>query len=449
MGETKKGYPFGFYVVAASFSFERFAYYAAKWLLTIFVVTAAAEGGLGLAKEEGAVFSSYLVAFTYATPLIGGAIADRWVGARYLIPIGEIIMGLGYLCAWQAHDKTMVWAMIILVSVGTGFFKGNLSGINGRLFDDPELLDSAFSIQYSFVNIGSFLGTTIMGMYAVTLGYRTAFLVCGIMLFVDCAWWIFGMKFLGEAGKKPFLVDNREVKGAAAKADKAETAPLTTLEKKRVAAIVICTVLSGVFWTFWYLLYLPVYYEFGPIEQGGLGWANWNIGSFQIPTSFFDSLNAFLCIGLGPALAIVWKKMAARPQGDLSMFRKTALGLIILGAGVGVLALAGMMSGSAENPVSIFWIVLAGTLMTVGEMVFSPLGNSFISKYAPTKLLGTLLGVWPLINFFVGLIYGHLYNFLCSFAFVPAFGAAAIVIVLCGVALWACDGKLNKLVTGE
>lgn len=447
MGETQRKYPFGFYVCACSFSFERFAYYVAKWLLALFVAAEAANGGLGLTKADGAAFNGYIVAFTYITPIIGGYIADRWVSPRLLIPIGEIIMGLGYLCAWQANGKGMVWLMIILVSVGTGFFKGNLSGINGRLFDDPEVLDSAFSIQYSFVNIGSFLGTTIMGVYAMVIGYRASFLVCGIMMFVDVIWWLFGQRFLGEAGKRPFLVDNRGVKDV----EKVEVsnAPLTKGEKKRVGAILLVTLFSGVFWTVWYMVYLPVYYEFGPIEQEGLGWAAWNIGSFQIPTAWFDSMNALCCIILGPVLAGVWSKMAKRPQGDLSMFKKTALGIILLGVSVTVLVIASVMANGGENPVGIWVIALASILMSVGEMVFSPLGNSFISKFAPKKLLGTLLGVWPLIIFFVGLIYGNLYNWLGNFDFLYAYGAVAVIVLACGITLWAVSGRFDRMVDEE
>ena len=137
MENTKKKLPFGFYVCCLTYSFERLAYYAAKWGLTIFIAATAANGGLGLDKSVGAAMSSNLVAFTYITPIIGGYIADRWISPRILVPVGEILMGLGYLCAWRATEANgiaMLWAMIILVSIGTGFFKGNVSGINGRLF---------------------------------------------------------------------------------------------------------------------------------------------------------------------------------------------------------------------------------------------------------------------------------------------------------------------------
>ena len=444
--QTKSKWPIGTYVCDLTFSFERFAFYVAKWLLAIFVAAEAAKGGLGLSSKEGAVMNSYLVAFTYIAPVIGGYIADYWVSPRLCVTIGTILMGLGYLCAWKANGLGMLWAMIILESVGTGLFKGNVSGVNGRLFgeDQKDQMDSVFSIQYSFVNIGSFLGTTIMGALAgKALGYRTVFLICGIFLFIDCIWWTFvGNATFGDAGKKPFKKDNRTKD--AAKAKKEESAPLTKVEKQRVAAILIVTLFSGVFWFVWYLVYMPVYYHFGPVSEAGAGAANWALGSFTIPTAWFDSLNALLCIVLGPTLAAVWAKRAARPQGEtLDMFKKTALGMLFMGACVVAMVVADIIRG--EGTCSILWIILVGILMSLGEMLFSPLGNSFINKLSPKRLLGTLLGVWPLPIFIVGLTYGHVFNWLCTLPFKLAYGGVAAVVIIFGVILWAMSGKLNEL----
>ena len=451
MENTKKKFPFGFYVCCLSFTFERLAYYAAKWGLSIFIVVAAAKGGLGLDKSIGAAMSSQLVAFTYITPVIGGYIADRWISPRILVPIGEILMGLGYLCAWQANGRVMLYAMIILVAIGTGFFKGNVSGINGRLFptSDQDELDTAFSLQYSFVNIGSFCGTTFLSLIGTNVGYRQMFLVCGIFLFIDCAWWLFGMRFFGDAGKKPFLVDNRTENVDKADKEK-DNAPLTKLERNRVIAILIVTLFSGIFWLIWYMVYMPVYYEFGPVAQGGQGWANWNIGSFEMPTAWFDSMNALLCIILCPVFAGIWAKMRQRPQGDWGMFTKTAIGIIILGLCTASMVLAAVISGQGtKNPAGIWVIVLTAVCMSVGEVIFSPLGNAFISKYSPKKLLGTMLGVWPLIIFFSGLAYGPLYNWLENFDFVKTYGIVTLIIVGCGVVMLLFTKKFDRLVEGD
>lgn len=451
MENTKKKFPFGFYVCCLTYSFERLAYYAAKWGLSVFIVVAAAKGGLGLDKSVGANMSANLVAFTYITPVIGGYIADRWVSPRLLVPLGEILMGLGYLCAWKANGVGMLWVMIILISIGTGFFKGNVSGINGRLFSttDQDELDTAFSLQYSFVNIGSFCGTTFLSLIGTKVGYREMFLVCGIFMFTDLVWWMFGMRFFGDAGKKPFLVDNRTENVDSADKEK-DNAPLTKLEKNRVIAILIVTLFSGIFWLIWYMAYMPVYYEFGPVSQGGSGWANWNIGSFEMPTAWFDSLNGLLCIFLAPVFAGIWAKMRQRPQGDWGMFTKTAVGIIILGLCTASMTLAAFLSGQGtKNPVGIWVIILTAVCMTVGEVVFSPLGNSFINKYAPKKLLGTMLGVWPLIIFFSGKAYGPLYNWLANFDFVKAYGTVTLLIVGCGVVMLLFTKKFDRMVEGK
>lgn len=448
MSNSKK-WPFGFYVCALSFTFERLAYYAGKWGIGVFPVIAAAEGGLGLSTAEGAMLSSWFVAFTYITPVIGGFIADRCVAPRILVPIGEILMGLAYLIAWKATGKGMLVACIILLSVGTGFFKGNVSGINGRLFqgEDVSVLNQIFSVQYSFVNIGSFIGTTFLSLVATNYSFRTMFLICGLFMFIDTAWWFIGLKHLGDAGKKPFLHGSAsESKEEEAK----DSAPLTKKEKQRVAAIVIVTIFSGIFWLVWYMAYLPVYYKFGPVEQGGLGWANWQIGSFQIPTAWFDSLNGLFCIILCPVFAVIWKKMAERPKGDWGMFTKTAIGLLFLGVCVAVMVFAAILAGEgSKDPVGIWVVVFVAVFMTIGEVIFSPLGNAFISKYAPKKLLGTLLGVWPLIIFFSGLAYGPLYNWLDNFGFVKAYGAVGILIAACGIIMLVFTKKFDALVEDE
>ncbi|MBP3468222.1 MAG: MFS transporter, partial [Lachnospiraceae bacterium] len=229
-----------------------------------------------------------------------------------------------------------------------------------------------------------------------------------------------------------------------------DNAPLTKLEKNRVIAILIVTLFSGIFWLIWYMVYMPVYYEFGPVEHGGMGWANWNIGSFQMPTAWFDSMNALLCIILCPIFAGIWAKMKQRPQGDWGMFTKTAIGIIILGLCTACMVIAAIISGEGtKDPAGIWIIILTAVAMTVGEVIFSPLGNSFINKYAPKKLLGTLLGVWPLIIFFSGKGYGPLYNFLAQFSFIKAYGIVTIIIIACGAVMLAFTKKFDEMVGGK
>ncbi|MCI8885583.1 MAG: peptide MFS transporter [Dorea sp.] len=449
METAKKRRPFGFYVCSMGFTFERLAFYTVKYLLAIWLATEVTSGGLGLSDAEGAAMSASFVAWTYITPIFGGYIADYWLSPRLCVALGMILMGAGYLCTWQAHSMGMVWAMVILVSIGTGLFKGNLSGVNGLLFHDEEELNSAFSIQYSFVNIGSFIGTTFIAMLATTglfgikCSFNTVFLICAIFLFIDAAWFILNGKSLGDAGKKPFKNDQREFVSDEKKAA-AESAPLTASDKKKIIAIILVTIFSAIFWMVWYMAYMPAYYYFGWGNGADfLNKANWYIGSFQIPTSWFDSVNALTCIILGPVLAGVWAKMAMRPKGDMSMFKKTALGTMLVGVSYLVMVFADIIRGDGQC--SVLWLALVCLLMSVGEMVFSPLGNSFVSKLAPAKVLGLLLGFWPIAVFLAQQIYPKVYSWLATLPFQPGYGAVGAIVIVFGLILWACSGKLDAL----
>lgn len=447
METAKKKRPFGFYVCALGFTFERCAFYTVKYMLAIWIATNAGGGGLGLTDTQGASMSALFVAATYITPMIGGYIADYWLSPRICVIAGMLLMGAGYLCTWQAKSMGLVWVMIVLVSVGTGLFKGNLSGVNGLLFEDKDELNSAFSIQYSFVNIGSFIGTTFLVLVIKPMGYNFVFLICALCLFVDAIWFMVNQRSLGNAGQKPFKNDQRQFIDKDKKKAEADK-PLSSGDKKRIFAIVLVTLFSAIFWFVWYLAYMPVYYHFGYGDGADfVNAANWVIGSFEVPTSYFDSMNALTCIILGPVLAIVWAKMAKRPKGDLSMFKKTALGMILVGLSFIAMIAAEAIRG--EGQASLLWIVLVALLMSVGEMIFSPLGNSFITMIAPAKVLGLLLGFWPIAVFIANLTYPLLYAYLKKGNFIVGYGSLGAVVIVLGIALWIGSKSLDHLASEE
>ncbi|MBV7390416.1 MULTISPECIES: peptide MFS transporter [Enterococcus] len=442
---VKKKKPFGFYVCSLSFSFERCAFYTVKYMLAIWIATTVGKGGLGFDDVKAASMSGAFLAATYITPIVGGYLADYWLSPRLCVPAGAVLMGIGYLLTWQANSLGMVWAMIILVAIGTGLFKGNLSGINGLLFSDEKELNEAFSVQYSFVNIGSFTGTTFLVLLIPVIGYNGVFLICGLLLFLDAIWFLVNGRALGDAGKKPFKIDQRQFVDEQKKAAE-ENQPLSATDKKRVFAIVLVTIFSIVFWTVWYLAYMPAYYYFGWGDGAGfLGRANWFIGNFHVPTSYFDSMNALTCIILGPLLGRLWTKMANRPKGDMSMFKKTALGIILVGLSYVVMVFSDMIGNGAT---SLVWIAVISILMSVGEMIFSPLGNSFIVNLAPSKLMGFLLGLWPIAVFASTLIYPRIYSLLQTTdpsQFQMGYGILAAIVIVIGLVLWFGSKTLDQL----
>lgn len=440
--------PFGFYVCSLGFSFERISFYTVKYMLAIWIAVKVSAGGLGLTTAEGAAVSGAFVAMTYITPMLGGWLADYWISPRLCVAIGMILMGVGYLFTWQANSLSMVWLMIAFVSVGTGLFKGNLSGVNALLFNDEKELNEAFSIQYSFVNIGMFIGTTFLVLLIPVIGYNLVFLVCAIILFIDALWFILNMKSLGDAGKYPFKIDQRKYDSAGKNNN--DQASLSSGDKKRILAIVLVTLLSIVFWAVWYMAFMPVYYYFGYGDGPGfLERANWIIFGFQVPTSYVDSINALGCIIMGPIIGRFWTKMANRPKGDISMFKKTALGLIFAGLIYVVMVVADLIgNGNA----SFGWFVIIGLLFSISEMVFSPLGNAFITKLAPAKLMGFLLGFWPVAVFFSTMIYPKIYSLIETnnpILFQRNYGIVGAVVILFGIILWFGSKKLDRLESGD
>lgn len=441
---VKNKKPFGFYVCSLAFTFERMAYYSAKYLIFFFVAATILEGGLGLTKIEAAALQANLVAFTYLAPIVGGYISDNYIGARYCVPVGLLLMAGGYFFGSTATSAAGINIMIVLVSIGTGLFKGNVSAISGYLFDNEEQLDSAFSLQYSFVNVGSFIGTTVIGLlvgitfaHGDVQGFRPAFQLCAAFCVIDAIWFLFGMKHLGDIGKRPFKAGKHvdEVKPVV------EKKPLTTSDKKRVFAIILISLFSVVFWVFWYLTYLAVY-------DYAENFVKLSFGGFKVPLSWFDSLNALVCIIMGPVLGALWFKLAKRPQGDLSLFKKLALGLSFLAFAFLTLVGAEISRGVGADPsakASILWIIAFGILLTIGEMLFSPLGNSFVTKYAPAKMFAFLMGVWTFASFLAGKSYAWIYAITSKMPIMKAYTVIPVILFVCAVLLFVFDKKLMKL----
>ncbi|MCI9215658.1 peptide MFS transporter [Lachnospiraceae bacterium 42-17] len=461
MGQTqvKQKHPKGFYSCCITFTFERLAFYGAKPLLLLFLITAVAEGGLGVERTDAAVMAANLTAYTYMAPLIGGIICDRWLGARYAITLGYIIMALGYVVGWKAQSPAMVNAMIILVSIGTGFFKGNLNALIGRQYKSKELLDAAFSIQYSYVNIGAFVGSLLTGYLYLhlfrkgdVLGFRQCLLMAALWCVVGAVWFVFNWKNLQGQGIKPFkyLTDEKGNIIGSTENDKSSNGkkdePLTKLEKNRVLAIVLVSAFSVLFWLFYYQqdLALVIYMT---------DYVKMSIGSFEIPPSWITTTwNGLLCVALGGVMAAIWKKLAARPQGDLNMFKKVSLSFLFVGLAFGIMVACESIRGvgsPASVKASVLWPFLFSTVITVGEMCFSPLRNSFVSKYAPKKYVSLLMGVIAVSTFGANKLSPFVQAFIEKFDVFPVFvGIFALMLVFAAL-IWMVNGKLNSLVEGK
>jgi dipeptide/tripeptide permease len=448
--ETKnKKFPRAFWFCSCSEIFERLAYYLGRSLILIFVATSVAEGGLGLSDTVGAQMQANLTAFSYLAALFGGFVVDSWIGAKTTTPIGMFIAGVGYFMGSVATGATGVYLMIFFVSLGLGLFKNG--PIIGRVITDKDQMDPAFSMRYTLVNVGAFIGTFLVGIlykdvfaHDGVLGFVPCFRIAAVIMVLGALWYAFVCNpNLGEVGKLPFkktkTKEELELEEKEKLANKSDKRPLTTIEKKRIGAILLAAAFSVIFWIFWYLAYLPVYYYWGDNM-------NWVVAGYEVPATWFDAANALFCIILGPVTAALWRRLAARPQGDMSLFKKTGLGIAFIGLGYIFFAVIDIARG--ENKASVLWLIIFAFLLTLGEMFFSPLGHSFISKYSPSRYLGIMMSMWSIATFIAAKTYGYAYGALFGgdVKFTTACFIITIIAFAAAFVLFALDKKLSALV---
>lgn len=439
-------YPAGFWVLAGADVLECLAYYLGRSLILLFVAKSIAEGGLGLSDSTGARMQSLLTALGYILPILGGIVIDHFLGARYTTPLGLLLAGVGYMVGSYAESASGMYVMIICVSLGLAMFK--TVPILGRIITDKKQRDSAFTISYAITNFGSFIGPLLVGFmyndwFAVdgVLGFRTCFKVGAVFMLAGAVFFTWGWRWLGDAGKKPFVKEKSadELEKEAREKAELKKRPLEKIEKTRIVAIILSTwIFVAVFWCFWYLVYLVVYYHW-------MDNMNWVVLGYEVPTTWFDAFNALFVVAAGPLFATLWSRLARRPQGDMSYIKKIGIGIGIMG--LCFVCFAIFETASANSTLSCLWLLLFLVLMTVGELFFSPLGSSFISKYAPPRFYGLLMSC----SFGIAIgasIYSFVYDYAFDsgkFSFNTACIGIAVICFVCFIALLVLDKPLKKL----
>ena len=211
-------------------------------------------------------------------------------------------------------------------------------------------------------------------------------------------------------------------------------------------AIILVSALSVILWLFYYQqdLALVIYMT---------DYVKMSIGSFDIPPSWVTTTwNGLLCVVLGGVMAAIWKKLAERPQGDMNMFKKVALGFLFVGLAFGVMVVCELVRGvgaDASVKASVFWPFLFVTVITIGEMCFSPLRNAFVSKYAPKKYLSLLMGVIAISTFGANKLSPFVQAFIEKFDVFPVFVGITVIMLVFTALIFLANKKLNSLVEGK
>lgn len=464
MNNTKR-HPKGLYLLFVTEMWERFSYYGMRALFMLYMVQA-----LLFDKETASqVYGSY-TGLVYLTPLIGGYIADRYWGNRRSIVTGALTMALGQFllflsaCYYQQAElaKYLMFCGLGLLILGNGFFKPNISTMVGRLYrEDDNRKDSAFTIFYMGVNVGSTLAPLVCGLLGNTghpEDFKWGFLAACIgMLLGATVFQLFKNKYICDPDGNPVGM------APAVSHEKKQQAQQSPASNSRtwlmVAGTVALTLLFSVNWNAmdkgifadadWigsliyataiimplliitdrsltrleqvrigviYIIAFFVIFFWAAYEQAGASLTFFadeqtdrHIGSWEMPAAYFQSFNPIMIVTLAPVLAAVWSFLGKRGL-EPSSPRKQAIGLFLLSMGYLFIAF-GVKHVEPGVKVSMIWLTGLYLIHTMGELCLAPIGLSLVYKLSPARFSSLLMGVWYLstsaANKFAGMLSGY------------------------------------------
>jgi POT family proton-dependent oligopeptide transporter len=441
---------------------ERFSYYGMRALLILFMVDQIESGGLALSDQTATAIYGLYISAVYLVCLPGGWVADRLWGAQRAVWVGGILIMCGHFVLAIPGIASFFIGLLLVVS-GTGLLKPNISACVGELYapGDPRR-DSGFSIYYMGINLGAWAGALVCGWLAQG-NWRFAIDALGVGIDAQ-ANWHFGFAAAGVGmllGLLQFRVWRADL-GAAGGAPASAASPSTRATARAVTLIVFAIVgallwmgLSGTLsidapslarWTTGAIVVATILYfayvfatgRLTPTERNriiviialvlacAMFWAGFEqtgsslnlfaerytireFGGFEIPASWFQSLNPTFIILLAPFYSMLWLRLARRHL-DPSAPAKFALGLIILGLGFAVMMGAAVIVASGQQVLPT-WLIFTYLLHTMGELALSPVGLSAMTKLAPRRFAGQMMGMWfmgtALGNIIAGLIAGE------------------------------------------
>lgn len=477
-------HPRGLYTLFFTEMWERFSFYGMRALLVLFMVDQV-RGGMGMTEEVAMAIYGLYTAAVYLVCLPGGWLADRLFGARKAVWYGGIIIAIGHFVLAIPNDRAFYLGLTIVV-LGTGLLKPNISTMVGELYPEGGARrDAGFTIFYMGINLGAALGPLLCSYLGENVNWHYGFGAAGVGMVLGSIQYRLTSKHLGTAG----LVEKREpmsggektglllagvglvVTGALCFGGWLKVNPLAVakgttafivgiaavyficlflspkldrVEKKRLAVILMLFLASALFWA--------------GFEQVG---SSFNLFADRhtvrvipgidrpIPAGWFQSLNPVFIITLAPVIAALWIKLAERGR-EPSLPVKFAAGLFLVAVGFGVMALAAKFIGG-EQKVWPTWLMTTYLLHTIGELCVSPVGLSSVTKLAPRRLVGQMMGLWFLAtslgNLVAGLIAGK-FEWDTVERMPEQFLLVAVLPVIVGVVLLVIARPMQRLMAG-
>jgi POT family proton-dependent oligopeptide transporter len=418
------GHPRALTYLFATEMWERFSYYGMRALLVLYMVKylldpQRAGQVLGLGPFRNALefvfgplapqpLASQIYGFytglVYLTPIFGGMLADRVLGARRTVILGAALMAIGHFMMAFEHLFLFALGMLIL---GNGAFKPNISTQVGRLYAPGDRRrDRAFSIFYVGINLGAFLAPLVCGTLGEELGWHYGFAAAGVGMTTGLVIYLAATPAL----PKDSFAKRETVHGPMG----------------REAWLSIGALMA---------LMLPVSLFWGTYEQQGNTIALWaseytdrHLFGEEIPITWFQAFNPFMIFAFTPFIVALWRRQGAREPSTVA---KMAIGCFLNAAAYLVMVAAAWYAGGA--PASWLWLFAYFVVITVGELYVSPVGLSLVTKVAPLHLLSMMMGVWLSTNFIAGFLAGYLGTFWSSLSKTDFFLMLAIISAAAGL----------------
>jgi len=493
------GHPRGLSTLFFTEMWERFSYYGMRALLILFMTTETTHvitgsGGVVLRENPGmgldvgtaaAIYGLY-TSLVYIMALPGGWVADNLWGQRKAVFVGGCIIALGHF-TMAVPTETTFFGGLVLIILGTGLLKPNVSTVVGELYPEGGARrDAGFSIFYMGINIGAFAGPLITGWLGEGYNWHWGFGAAGVGMVLGLIQYRLGARYLGDAGglktddtaaqlatrARRFYAVSGAVAAAVFAFGSLVAAGVIPLSLTQIATylgygvLVLVGLYFAYLWTagghsteenkrlfviFWLFLLIAVFWS--GFEQAGSSLnlfaqdlTQRTFGDVTIPASALQSINPMFIILLAPVFGSFWVWLERR-QADPSIPMKAALGLLGLAMGFFVLSW-GAANATPENPVSPAWLVVTYFLHTSGELAISPVGLSAITKLSPERRVGQMMGIWfvgaALGNLFAGLVAGQLET-LAPFAL---FQTVAMIIGGVGIVALVASPWVKRMMGG-
>lgn len=475
------GHPKGLFSLFFTEFWERFSYYGMRAILIFYMYYAVKDGGLGLDRAQANIIMSIYGSLIYMSGIIGGWIADRILGTQKSVFYGGVMIMLGHIALSLPGGVTALYASMVLIIIGTGLLKPNVSAVVGDLYAQNDARrDSGFTIFYMGINMGAFLSPLLVGWTEKQWGFHAGFAVAAVGMFIGLVVFWVTKKNLGLAGSRPtnpLLPEERKktftIFGTAGIAIViagvlAYVTGNFTIENFSLLITTLGILIPTVFIAYMYrspktnadeksrlLAYIPLFIcavVFWAIqEQSATILATFvdtrtdlTLGNFEISPAWFQSLNPLFIITIAPLFAIMWTKLGERGP---STPKKFALSLFFSGASFLIMVVAIILTGAGAlvNPL---WVVLSFFLVVLGELLLSPVGLSATTKLAPQAFAGQTMALWFLASAAAQAINAQLVRIYEIVSETSYFGVLGGLSVLLGIVLLLMSPMISRAMRG-